>query len=162
MLRKLRKESSKAYDLLEFQQSTNKSLESLLIGPIQRIPRYELLLREIVKHSDAKEAGYADLVSALALVKKVANHMNDMIRAHENQEQIRELEVFSALVSRITTVNHKHIYTTPASLFKFPCISGPWTLFHSPGNPFSLLDRTLLKLFDVRRLYVTLSPHRGR
>ena len=38
-----------------------QSLQSLLIMPVQRVPRYELLLRELIKQTDDDHVDMADL-----------------------------------------------------------------------------------------------------
>jgi hypothetical protein len=79
------------------------NLESLLITPVQRIPRYNLLLQvrqlsppfvaacdalrvivhsvhhvqDLIKNTDATHPDYDDLCKALALMKDVSQHINE-------------------------------------------------------------------------------------
>eukprot|EP00635_Sarcinochrysidales_sp_CCMP3193_P007289 CAMPEP_0118900562 /NCGR_PEP_ID=MMETSP1166-20130328/6626_1 /TAXON_ID=1104430 /ORGANISM="Chrysoreinhardia sp, Strain CCMP3193" /LENGTH=738 /DNA_ID=CAMNT_0006839709 /DNA_START=48 /DNA_END=2264 /DNA_ORIENTATION=+ len=53
-----------------------QSLGSFLIMPVQRVPRYRLLLEELAKRTPAGHADFADLEVALALVKEAAGHNN--------------------------------------------------------------------------------------
>jgi len=41
--------------------------------PIQRVPRYQLLLSELVKNSEESHPDFEDLSKALALVKNVSS-----------------------------------------------------------------------------------------
>jgi hypothetical protein len=59
------------------------SLPSFLIMPIQRIPRYEMLLSELIKHTPVDHRDLPELVSALALVGKTARHVNEYVRSQE-------------------------------------------------------------------------------
>jgi len=53
------------------------TLESLLIQPVQRIPRYLLLLRELRKHTPPGSADIAKLDAAIATVARLATKVND-------------------------------------------------------------------------------------
>jgi hypothetical protein len=63
-------------------------LDSILIAPIQRVPRYELLLKELLKHTGEDHPDYTDLVAALATVQKVALNMNENVHTVENELQL--------------------------------------------------------------------------
>eukprot|EP00808_Paulinella_micropora_P024737 g9657.t1 len=67
-------------------------LASYLISPVQRIPRYRLLLQELVKNTDAGHPDSEPLAQALSLVGEVATHINEAMRAQENQVKIRAIE----------------------------------------------------------------------
>ncbi len=49
-------------------------LEALLITPIQRIPRYNLLLKDLIKHTSDTHPDYQNLKASLALMQEVADH----------------------------------------------------------------------------------------
>ena len=72
-------------------------LESLLIMPIQRIPRYKLLLEDIVKHTPSWHPDLALCQDALIKIKAVANYTNDFVK--ENQDS---LEAVIDLENKIT------------------------------------------------------------
>lgn len=65
------------------------TLSSYLILPIQRIPRYKMLLHELVKSSDKNSL--SNLQQALEEVKTVASMINEQIRARQNQTEIYAL-----------------------------------------------------------------------
>lgn len=92
-LRRLRQDNSKVEQTFAtLEQQSGDSLESLLIMPVQRIPRYEMLLRELVKYTDNALPDFPNLEKALTLVHQVATHMNEMIKAYEKSEELRTLE----------------------------------------------------------------------
>jgi hypothetical protein len=59
-------------------------LSSYLIMPIQRIPRYQLLLDGLVKATPKDHPDYTDLSSALKQIVSVADYMNERKRDVEN------------------------------------------------------------------------------
>jgi hypothetical protein len=65
-------------------------LPSFLIKPIQRICRYPLLMRELVKFSDETQAG--ELECALAATERVAQMVNEIRRKEENDQTAANLE----------------------------------------------------------------------
>ena len=60
-------------------RSGTESLESLLIRPVQRIPRYRLLLQELLKHTPEEHSQHAALSKALAVVSLSAGKCNENI-----------------------------------------------------------------------------------
>lgn len=66
------------------------NLESLLITPVQRIPRYNLLLQDLIKNTDATHPDYDDLCKALALMKDVSQHINESVKKTDNLRKLAE------------------------------------------------------------------------
>jgi len=62
----------------------NLYIESLLITPIQRIPRYELLLKEMLKNSNLGKSDQENLIKARDKVHEVAGKLNERQREFEN------------------------------------------------------------------------------
>ena len=54
-----------------------KNLSSLLITPIQRIPRYCLLLNDLLKNMDSSETDYATVSEALATISGIADYLEE-------------------------------------------------------------------------------------
>lgn len=77
---------------------TKESLSDLLITPVQRIPRYVLLLQLILKNTanDHPDAKY--LKDALREIKKVATIINERKRATQEVEAIQQKLVGSSEV----------------------------------------------------------------
>lgn len=69
-----------------------KGLQSLMISPVQRVPRYKLLLQEMLKMTPLSHADRADLRRALKAVSEVATHINEEVRTQENRRAIRRIE----------------------------------------------------------------------
>ncbi|PRP77255.1 hypothetical protein PROFUN_13638 [Planoprotostelium fungivorum] len=63
-------------------------LSSFLIKPIQRIPRYVLLLQELLQHTPPRHGDYNDIARALEKMKQVAGYVNDRKREAENLNQV--------------------------------------------------------------------------
>ncbi|XP_044575823.1 protein still life, isoform SIF type 1 isoform X4 [Cotesia glomerata] len=75
--------------LQEFLQARNprqqhsSTLESYLIKPIQRILKYPLLLQQLKNLTDERSEEHQHLTEALKGMEKVAEHINEMQRIHE-------------------------------------------------------------------------------
>ncbi|XP_011302498.1 protein still life, isoform SIF type 1 isoform X5 [Fopius arisanus] len=75
--------------LQEFLQARNprqqhsSTLESYLIKPIQRILKYPLLLQQLKNLTDDRSEEHQHLIEALKGMEKVAEHINEMQRIHE-------------------------------------------------------------------------------
>eukprot|EP01113_Clastostelium_recurvatum_P035747 TRINITY_DN5015_c0_g1_i2.p1 TRINITY_DN5015_c0_g1~~TRINITY_DN5015_c0_g1_i2.p1 ORF type:complete len:810 (-),score=195.49 TRINITY_DN5015_c0_g1_i2:112-2541(-) len=84
----------KFYDELKKKNDTLQmaGLEDYLIRPVQRIPRYNLLLQDLVKHTDRSHPDYANIQAAIAKVKSVAEHMNERKREFENILKVSEIQ----------------------------------------------------------------------
>ena len=73
-------------------------LESLLITPIQRIPRYNLLLADLIKNTGEDHPDLPSLREALKQMIEMAEQVNLAIKFTENQKklaQIQQLILFS-------------------------------------------------------------------
>jgi len=71
-------------------------LDSYLILPIQRVPRYTLLLDNLGKHTWPEHPDYINLRKAAAQVADVANYINERKRDRENIDKI------TVIMKRIT------------------------------------------------------------
>lgn len=82
------KKNKRLQKFLETKRSENKSLISHLILPIQRIPRYMLLLNELRnKTPKSHEFEYRDITNALKKVQLICNEINEKHREIENMSQ---------------------------------------------------------------------------
>ncbi|KAG7267253.1 hypothetical protein CRUP_014562, partial [Coryphaenoides rupestris] len=64
-------------------QQHSSTLESYLIKPIQRVLKYPLLLRELHALTDPESEEHYHLDVAMKAMNKVASHINDMQKIHE-------------------------------------------------------------------------------
>jgi len=74
------------------------NLESLLITPIQRIPRYELLLRELIKYTSPKHPQRLTLEYAKEKIAEIAKHINSA------KDRIEKTRKFMAAIAEIINV----------------------------------------------------------
>lgn len=67
-------------------------LDALLIEPVQRIPRYRLLLEEARKQTPAQMHADCDaLDNAVKAIQEVAKHINDMAREDDERQKVIEI-----------------------------------------------------------------------
>ncbi|GMG18325.1 unnamed protein product [[Candida] boidinii] len=67
-------------------------LQAFLIKPIQRLCKYPLLLKDLVKLTDENWPTYKELKAALISAKEVANSINEAQRKSENLQLVKELQ----------------------------------------------------------------------
>eukprot|EP00516_Mucochytrium_quahogii_P007179 CAMPEP_0203755052 /NCGR_PEP_ID=MMETSP0098-20131031/8574_1 /ASSEMBLY_ACC=CAM_ASM_000208 /TAXON_ID=96639 /ORGANISM=" , Strain NY0313808BC1" /LENGTH=554 /DNA_ID=CAMNT_0050646359 /DNA_START=482 /DNA_END=2143 /DNA_ORIENTATION=- len=72
----------------ECESKTDQTLFSLLIMPIQRVPRHILLLEEIHKALTPQDADFSSCIDGIAKMKQVAIQINESIRKTENANQL--------------------------------------------------------------------------
>jgi len=70
----------------ESRPEVQRKLNALLITPVQRIPRYKLLLDDIIKNTPRFHPDRSNLEEARTQIDAIAWHINDQIKEHENNE----------------------------------------------------------------------------
>jgi hypothetical protein len=91
---KLKQENKKFQDFLvglEF-KVCDLGLESYLIMPIQRVARYGLLLRELIKQTWQDHDDYQDLFSALKTIDLVTAYVNEHKAKAVNFEKVKMIQ----------------------------------------------------------------------
>ena len=73
-------------------ENKNLSLASYLIMPIQRIPRYKLLIEELLRNTQDSHPDYPHLLKGLDLVSSVAKHINAEMHSAENRNIILRIQ----------------------------------------------------------------------
>jgi len=68
------------------------SLETLLIAPVQRVPRYQLLVDSLIKKTPQSHKDHALLVEALQQMKTTAEVINRTIRAGQQLSKLIQLQ----------------------------------------------------------------------
>ena len=63
-------------------------LESFLIAPVQRIPRYRLLLQELLKYTPEDHSDYVHISEAFASIREIASAHNEAIRRKDKLMEI--------------------------------------------------------------------------
>ncbi|XP_043785759.1 rac guanine nucleotide exchange factor JJ-like [Apis laboriosa] len=76
----------------ETRPEVGRKLPSLLITPIQRVPRYKLLLKEVLQHTSNKHKEYNLLQVCLVEVEKAARHINTFIEQYEESQKLLKLQ----------------------------------------------------------------------
>lgn len=88
LVKELRATEPKFKEFLEARSKikslNNLAIDALLIMPIQRIPRYKLLLQDFKKHTPDDHSDLTDLEKALVLMEEVAVVVDNAIVKHEN------------------------------------------------------------------------------
>jgi len=91
-----------------FLRSTEESdgvrtpLEALLITPVQRIPRYVLLLQQLHEHTPLGHPDYEYLQKAIVQIKDVAIYINEKKRESDNA--LRVVEIQSLLTGKAPNI----------------------------------------------------------
>eukprot|EP01102_Stenamoeba_stenopodia_P020019 TRINITY_DN7682_c0_g1_i1.p1 TRINITY_DN7682_c0_g1~~TRINITY_DN7682_c0_g1_i1.p1 ORF type:complete len:920 (-),score=198.74 TRINITY_DN7682_c0_g1_i1:189-2948(-) len=82
-----------AQKLWELEQASGEGnpLPSLIIMPIQRIPRYNLLLADLLKNTPRNHADRDKISNALEKMAETANYINNNIRDAENNKKLMKL-----------------------------------------------------------------------
>lgn len=72
-----------------------QTLQSLLILPIQRVPRYQLLLKELIKRTEIYDNLHPDLYNlknAYEQICEVNERMNERMKEFERHQRVAEIE----------------------------------------------------------------------
>lgn len=67
-------------------------LHSYILKPVQRLCKYPLLLKELVKTTSPQNPGYEELTLALEAMKEVAHKVNEAQRRAENVGHLHQLQ----------------------------------------------------------------------
>jgi len=67
-------------------KARGQDISSMLIQPVQRLPRYAMLLQEYLKHTSPKNSDYEDTATALAKIKHLISSFNESKRRSVNME----------------------------------------------------------------------------
>jgi ankyrin repeat protein len=95
-LSELRQKNKKFAKFLQKQQRDPRChgnhIDSFLILPVQRVPRYKLLLAELLKNTDSSHADAEKLESARKQIETVAMFINEQVRSRENRDRVLEIQ----------------------------------------------------------------------
>ncbi|XP_043252940.1 FYVE, RhoGEF and PH domain-containing protein 4-like [Colletes gigas] len=79
-------------DIQKLDECAKLSLSHHMLSPIQRLPRYELLLKDYLKNLAKGNADYEDAKKALELVSTAANHTNDAMKKIDKFKKLLEIQ----------------------------------------------------------------------
>lgn len=83
---------TKLLDMQESRPEVQSKLSALLITPIQRIPRYCLLLEQLLENTSSSDRFYFQLTELLKNVESTAMHINSLIEDQENAQLMLEFQ----------------------------------------------------------------------
>lgn len=69
-----------------------KQIESFLIMPVQRLPRIEMLLKDLLKHTDENHPDYFELSKAFEGISELTAFVNEKKREAENFEKMAAVQ----------------------------------------------------------------------
>eukprot|EP01119_Soliformovum_irregulare_P025924 TRINITY_DN9723_c0_g1_i2.p1 TRINITY_DN9723_c0_g1~~TRINITY_DN9723_c0_g1_i2.p1 ORF type:complete len:836 (+),score=247.31 TRINITY_DN9723_c0_g1_i2:47-2509(+) len=95
-----------------------QGLGSLLIMPIQRIPRYKLLLKELQTNTHQLHPDSMLLERALDIVKNMANHINKSIREAENRQKLIDIQASFSDTGGFNITDPRRIFVKDGPLLK--------------------------------------------
>jgi len=82
-------------------------LQSFLIKPIQRVCKYPLLLKELLRHTPEDHPDYQALITAYDKIREVVDNINEGQRTFEGLQRIIELQNTIAGVPDLVTPNRR-------------------------------------------------------
>jgi len=93
---KLKKENPQFQEFLNAAEAKPEcnfnDLNSFMINPIQRIPRYAILLRDLHKHTSMGDKTFGSICEAIEKIQTIANYLNEQKRIYENNITLRHLD----------------------------------------------------------------------
>lgn len=96
LVQQLRRTNKRFTEFLKRYEYTDamlgQNIESLLVVPVQRIPRYVLLLQDLAKHTPAGHSDSSGVQAALGLVRELADYINRSRRECENRAKLEEID----------------------------------------------------------------------
>ena len=108
LLTDLIKSNNEFNSFLQEQQNNirgkGQSLQSFLILPIQRVPRYELCLKEIIKLTPIDNNDLNDLKQCFDRICDVNKSINDRINEFHDREKVKSIESRFAMTQNISLV----------------------------------------------------------
>ena len=92
-LRAKNKEFMQFYDRAKSDlRCAHQNLESLLIMPAQRIPRYEIFLKRLLKHTSPQHHDYEPLKRAVTLIVDVNDDVESTMKIAESRNEVSSIE----------------------------------------------------------------------
>ena len=125
-----------------------QSLSSLLIQPIQRVPRYKLLLEQLLKFTPPQHPDLALLSTALTSIEFVASHINEAIRKRESMDAVIAIE--EKFIASPGFLHASRVFLRQASIIKVgknaSCKADQFFLFNDLlASARSMMGKYLLK-----------------
>ncbi|CAL1686475.1 unnamed protein product [Lasius platythorax] len=100
----------------ETRPEVGRKLASLLITPVQRVPRYQLLVKEVLQHTPYRHREYRSLQACLVEIEKSAKHINALIAQNEEMQKLLNLQ--KSIVTSINLVKPGRILIKQGPLMR--------------------------------------------
>ncbi|XP_039306911.1 putative protein tag-52 isoform X2 [Solenopsis invicta] len=100
----------------ETRPEVGRKLSSLLITPVQRVPRYQLLVKEVLQHTPYGHREYRHLQACLVEIEKSAKHINTLIAQNEETQKLLNLQ--KCIVTSINLVKPGRILIKQGPLMR--------------------------------------------
>lgn len=100
----------------ETRPEVGRKLASLLITPVQRVPRYQLLVKEVLQHTPYRHKEYRSLQACLVEIEKSARHINALIAQNEEMQKLLNLQ--KSIVTSINLVKPGRILIKQGPLMR--------------------------------------------
>eukprot|EP00300_Choanocystis_sp_HF-7_P004798 c13715_g1_i2.p1 GENE.c13715_g1_i2~~c13715_g1_i2.p1 ORF type:complete len:1241 (+),score=243.38 c13715_g1_i2:86-3808(+) len=123
----------------------NLQLVDLLVKPFQRLTKYGLLLRELVKYTDTTSPESASLKAAMGAIESVTREMNEQRREVENRTKLEQINALvQSTIPDFLTVEGRHFVCSgtfrqarkrrPVDLYLFSDLSSDAASSASPSG----------------------------
>ncbi|XP_055911931.1 pleckstrin homology domain-containing family G member 3 [Eupeodes corollae] len=86
----------------ESRPEVQRKLNSLMIAPIQRVPRYKLLLEQVLLYTSPADVDFKLLKESVKLVESTVSHINSVIEDQEVTQRL--LNIQNSLVNRTPNI----------------------------------------------------------
>eukprot|EP01105_Mastigella_eilhardi_P002727 TRINITY_DN1350_c1_g1_i10.p3 TRINITY_DN1350_c1_g1~~TRINITY_DN1350_c1_g1_i10.p3 ORF type:complete len:271 (-),score=83.99 TRINITY_DN1350_c1_g1_i10:68-880(-) len=130
--------------------SDNLDLLSLLVMPVQRIPRYVLLLKELLKYTPPGEEDAMSLEKALHKMMSVADEINNRKKEAENLAQMYKIQNNLVADSAPPLLTPSRRYVLEGDLQEYAVGGGP-----QPRRCFLFNDALMITVATSKHMYKT-------
>ena len=79
-----------AFRMYKVDNTYKSKMASLMIAPVQRIPRYQLLLRDLMNRTPKTHSDYNNIEEAMNLVMSIAGSINEQMRLMNQRQEYQE------------------------------------------------------------------------
>lgn len=114
----------------ESRPEVQQKLNSLLIAPIQRVPRYRLLLQQVLLYTSPSDSDYKIIQESVKQIESTINHINSVVEDQDNTQTM--LNIQNSLLNRVPHIvrpSRKFIkegmlfkYSANGTMFKRYCV----------------------------------------
>jgi hypothetical protein len=94
---------SSKLDELRAQTGSKLRVEDYIIMPVQRVPRYSLLIGDLLKNTPTTHIDYNNLQNAVQQLSDIGTFINESVRKSDGARRLREFEDKGVAVDRLIT-----------------------------------------------------------